>query len=178
MARTTQQRSLPGLGGDDFDDLAGRTDAKSNNASSPSNDPGPRVPVVTIASGDGPDDRQEACDRVPQPVDIKGWNVWAVDAHSLIFQVFHALPEMSSPRGEQVGAVYGFSRDMMYLIEEKKPDALICAFDLSGPTFRDTLYDQYKADRGEMPQELTPQIPERAPGHGHPRAHVRGIRGR
>jgi DNA polymerase-1 len=81
-----------------------------------------------------------------------------VDAHSLIFQVFHALPEMSSPRGEQVGAVYGFVRDMLYLIEEKKPDALICAFDLSGPTFRSGLYEAYKAERGEMPEELPPQI--------------------
>ena len=100
------------------------------------------------------------CDRQPQPVDIKGWNVYAVDAHSLIFQVFHALPEMSSPRGEQVGAVFGFVRDMLYLIEEKKPDALICAFDLSGPTFRDELFDEYKADRGEMPDELVGQIPK------------------
>ena len=59
-----------------------------------------------------------------KPVDIKGWNVYVVDAHSLIFQVFHALPEMTSPRGEQVGAVFGFVRDMLYLIEEKKPNAL------------------------------------------------------
>ena len=73
-------------------------------------------------------------------------------------QVFHALPEMSSPHGEQVGAVYGFVRDMLYLIEEKKPDALICAFYLSGPTFRSELYDLYKAERGEMPDELVPQI--------------------
>jgi DNA polymerase-1 len=100
----------------------------------------------------------EPCDRRPPPVDIKGWNVYAVDAHSLIFQVFHALPEMSSPRGEQVGAVYGFVRDMLYLIEEKKPDALICAFDLPGPTFRSGLFEAYKADRGEMPDELVPQI--------------------
>jgi DNA polymerase-1 len=103
-------------------------------------------------------DQAEACDRSPPPVDIKGWDVWIVDAHSLIFQVFHALPEMSSPRGEQVGAVYGFVRDMIYLIEEKKPDALICAFDLSGPTFRSGLFEAYKAERGEMPDELVPQI--------------------
>lgn len=107
-----------------------------------------------------PAEDDEACDRQPQPVDIQGWNVYVVDAHSLIFQVFHALPEMSSPRGEQVGAVFGFVRDMLYLIEEKKPDALICAFDLSGPTFRDQLYDKYKAERGEMPDELVGQIPK------------------
>jgi DNA polymerase-1 len=67
---------------------------------------------------------------------------------------------MSSPRGEQVGAVFGFVRDMLYLIEEKKPNALICAFDLPGPTFRDALYDAYKAERSEMPADLVPQIPK------------------
>ena len=90
----------------------------------------------------------------PASVDISAWKVYVVDAHSLIFQVFHAIPEMSSPRGEQVAAVFGFVRDMLYLIEEKKPNALICAFDLAGPTFRDELFDAYKADRGEMPDEL------------------------
>jgi DNA polymerase-1 len=49
---------------------------------------------------------------------------------------------------------------MLYLIEEKKPDALICAFDLSGPTFRNEMFDRYKADRGEMPDELVGQIPK------------------
>lgn len=88
------------------------------------------------------------------------WNVYVVDAHSLIFQVFHALPEMTSPRGEHVGAVYGFVRDMLQLIEQRQPDALICAFDRPGPTFRNALYDAYKADRGEMPEELVGQIPK------------------
>ena len=67
-----------------------------------------------------------------------------VDAHSLIHQVFHALPEMTSPQGEPVGAVFGFTRDLLYLLEEKKPDYLFCAFDLPGKTFRHEMYDQYK----------------------------------
>jgi DNA polymerase-1 len=143
-ASRSKQRALPGLEGDE----------------SPLK-PEPAAPKSAARQLDTPPATarvEETCDRTPQPVDIKGWNVWAVDAHSLIFQVFHALPEMSSPRGEQVGAVYGFVRDMLYLLEEKKPDALVCAFDLSGPTFRSTLYDAYKAERGEMPDELPPQI--------------------
>ena len=91
---------------------------------------------------------------------IKGWTIYAVDAHSLIFQVFHALPEMTSPQGEPVGAIYGFVRDMLQLIETRKPDALVCAFDLPGPTFRHDLYDGYKADRGSMPEDLVSQIPK------------------
>lgn len=92
--------------------------------------------------------------------DISGWTICAVDAFSLIFQVFHAMPEMTSPAGEPVNAVYGFVRDMLQLIETRRPDAVLCAFDLPGPTFRDDLFPEYKADRGEMPEELASQIPK------------------
>src|SRR5262245_6652984 len=70
-----------------------------------------------------------------EQLSIAGWNVYVVDAHSLIFQVFHALPDMTSPRGEHVNAVYGFVRDILQIIEQKQPDALICALDPPGPTF-------------------------------------------
>ncbi len=95
-----------------------------------------------------------------EPTDIRDWNICAVDSHSLIFQVFHALPEMTSPSGEPVGAVYGFVRDMLQLLETRRPDGLVCAFDLPGPTFRHDLFDAYKADRGEMPEALRSQIPK------------------
>ncbi|MFA8017812.1 DNA polymerase I [Bremerella cremea] len=114
------------------------------------------------------DDAQEISEKSPtppvvaQPVgdpeDLTGKEVWVVDSHSLIFQVFHAIPPMTGPAGQPVAAVYGFARDMVFLLEKKKPDYLICAFDLSGPTFRNELYDQYKANRDEMPQELPSQI--------------------
>lgn len=95
-------------------------------------------------------------------VDIRDWTVYAIDSHSLIFQVFHAMygSELTNPRGEPVSAVYGFTRDLLQIIERKKPTALVCAFDMSGPTFRHELYDAYKADRGEMPEELRSQIPK------------------
>lgn len=82
-----------------------------------------------------------------------------VDAHSLIYQVFHVLPEMSSPKGEPVNAVYGFTRDMLFLLEDKQPEYLLAAFDAPGPTFRHELYEKYKETREEMPDELRPQIP-------------------
>jgi DNA polymerase-1 len=86
-------------------------------------------------------------------------SVYVVDAFSLLFQVFHALPEMSSPTGQPVGAIYGFVRDMLELQENKHPDYLFCAFDAPGKTFRDERYPEYKANREEMPAELQPQIP-------------------
>ena len=65
--------------------------------------------------------------------------IYLVDAHSLIFQVFHAIPPMTSPTGMPTNAVFGFVRDLLYL-RKRKPDYLVCAFDLPQPTFRSELY--------------------------------------
>ena len=93
------------------------------------------------------------------PTSIEGRTIYVIDSHSLIFQVFHAIGEMTSPQGEPVNAIFGFTRDLLFLLREKKPDFLICAFDRPGPTFRHEIYSQYKADRGEMPEELAVQFP-------------------
>jgi DNA polymerase-1 len=85
--------------------------------------------------------------------------VYVVDAHSLIYQVFHALPEMMSPTGQPVGAVHGFTRDILDILENKQPDYLFCAFDHHGDTFRHSIYDRYKIQRQAMPEDLRPQIP-------------------
>ena len=86
--------------------------------------------------------------------------VYVIDANSLIFQVFHAIPEMTSPAGEPVNAVYGFTRDLLFLLEKKQPTYLFCAFDLPGRTFRHQVYEDYKVHRAEMPDELVPQLPK------------------
>jgi DNA polymerase-1 len=57
-----------------------------------------------------------------------------------------------------VGAVFGFTRDLLFLLENKKPDFLFCAVDLPGKTFRHAMFEQYKANRKEMPEDLAPQI--------------------
>ncbi len=85
---------------------------------------------------------------------------YLIDAHSLIFQVFHAIPQMSSPVGLPTNAVFGFARDLITLRSDRRPDYLVCAFDASGPTFRDDLFTEYKAKRAPMPDDLQPQIPE------------------
>lgn len=81
-----------------------------------------------------------------------------VDSHSLIYQVFHALPAMTSPQGVEVGAVHGFLRDVANLLQQWKPNYLVCAFDESDITFRNEMFDQYKAHREEMPEALRGQI--------------------
>ncbi|MEM8864430.1 MAG: DNA polymerase I [Planctomycetota bacterium] len=108
---------------------------------------------------------QRAPTATPEQTDAKsgpqaGSTVYVIDSHSLIFQVFHAIPEMTSPRGEPVNAVYGFTRDLLYLIQEKRPDSLFAAFDAGSETFRHDFYPEYKGDRGEMPEALRSQIPK------------------
>src|ERR1022692_3692460 len=86
-------------------------------------------------------------------------SLYLVDAFALIFQVFHALPEMTSRSGLPTNAVFGFTKDMLYLRNQRKPTYLVCCFDEPGKTFRDHLYADYKANRGPMPDDLQLQIP-------------------
>ncbi|MGC3972065.1 MAG: 5'-3' exonuclease H3TH domain-containing protein [Pirellulales bacterium] len=132
-----------------------------------SDDPGSVLPQVLMdaAEMNGAGDAEtrapgeEPTSDSADPPDMTGKTVWVIDANSLIFQVFHAIPEMTSPKGQPVNAVFGFTRDLIYLLEVKKPDYLVCAFDLSEPTFRHQQYEGYKATRSECPVELIPQFP-------------------
>src|SRR5438552_2067637 len=85
-------------------------------------------------------------------------SVFLVDAHSLIFQVFHAIAPMTSPSGLPTNALFGFVRDMLYL-RGQQPAYLICAFDLGEPTFRSAIYPDYKAHRQAPPDDLLLQMP-------------------
>src|ERR1700675_3096951 len=86
-------------------------------------------------------------------------SLYLIDAFSLIFQVFHALPEMSSPSGLPTNALFGFTKDILHIRNERQPTYLVCAFDVREKTFRDEIYPQYKAHRAPMPDDLQLQIP-------------------
>ena len=85
--------------------------------------------------------------------------VYVIDSFALIYQVFYAMPNFSGPNGQPVGAVHGFIRDMADLLEHRQPNYIFCAFDSPGDTFRHEMYDQYKATRDPMPDDLRSQIP-------------------
>src|SRR5579863_1483344 len=85
--------------------------------------------------------------------------LYIIDTFSLMFQVFHAIPEMTSPQGQPTNAVFGFARDIQTIRSQKQPTHLICALDSSGPAVRNDMFAQYKANRSEMPDDLAPQIP-------------------
>src|SRR5207245_2544642 len=90
---------------------------------------------------------------------IAAERLYLVDAHALLFQVFHAIPEMSSPAGLPTNALFGFTRDMLFLRKDRRPGYLVVIFDPPGKTFRDAIYPAYKAQRGPMPDSLGTQIP-------------------
>lgn len=84
--------------------------------------------------------------------------LYVLDAYSLIFQVFHAIPSMTGPTGQPTNAVFGVFRDLLNLRKSRKPDYLAAAFDGAGPVFREKIYADYKANRSEMPADLVPQV--------------------
>lgn len=81
-----------------------------------------------------------------------------IDGHSLAYRAFHALPaDLQSPSGELTNASYGFMLMLLTVLEEEKPNYIIVCFD-KGPSFRVDVYDEYKAHREKMPDEMRGQM--------------------
>ena len=80
-----------------------------------------------------------------------------IDGSSYLFRAFHALPPLTNADGEPTGALFGVVNMLRATIKEQ-PDYAAFVVDASGPTFRDALYPQYKANRPPMPDELRAQV--------------------
>jgi DNA polymerase-1 len=85
--------------------------------------------------------------------------IYIIDGSSYIYRAYHAIAPLSNSKGEPTHAVLGFINMVKRLIREKNPGYLVIAFDSRGPVFRHRLYDQYKANRPAMPEDLSVQIP-------------------
>ncbi|MEK7089862.1 MAG: DNA polymerase, partial [Patescibacteria group bacterium] len=81
-----------------------------------------------------------------------------IDAHALIHRSFHAIPPLTTPNGEPIGAIYGLTRALMKTMREHEPDYVAAAFDRPEPTFRKEMFDGYKAQRPKAPDELVSQL--------------------
>jgi DNA polymerase I len=82
-----------------------------------------------------------------------------VDGNGLAYRAFYALPPLKTSNGDPVNAVYGFTNMLLKIIEKEKPDFVAVAFDKSRPTCRLEQFDEYKAHRQKMPDELKQQFP-------------------
>ncbi len=81
-----------------------------------------------------------------------------IDGNSIFYRSFYALPLLSNSNGEYSNAVYGFAIQILNIINNIKPKYMVVAFDVSKHTFRNDLFDGYKATRKPMPDELRSQI--------------------
>ena len=80
-----------------------------------------------------------------------------IDGSSYLYRAFHALPPLSNAQGEPTGALFGVV-NMLRSTLKARPEYLAFVSDAPGPTFRDELYDQYKANRPPMPDDLRAQV--------------------
>ncbi|MFB3880030.1 MAG: DNA polymerase I [Armatimonadota bacterium] len=81
-----------------------------------------------------------------------------VDGNSLLYRAFFALPPLTNPQGEATNAAYGFTTMLLKVLDEQRPEMVAVAFDLPGPTFRHEMFEEYKATRRAMPDELSSQF--------------------
>jgi len=81
-----------------------------------------------------------------------------IDGSGFIFRAFHALPPMTRPDGTPVNAVFGFTNMLARMLKDHVGTHFAVIFDAGRLTFRNRLYDQYKAHRPEPPEELRPQF--------------------
>lgn len=81
-----------------------------------------------------------------------------LDTHALIHRAYHAIPKFKSKNGEPTGALYGLSTMVLRAIKDFKPDYIVAAYDLPGPTFRHAVYEEYKGKRHEIDEELIHQL--------------------
>ncbi len=81
-----------------------------------------------------------------------------VDGSSFLFRAYHAIPMLTSPKGKPTNAIHGVTNMLRKLIADYHSDYVTVVFDAPGKTFRNDLYEQYKANRPSMPEDLRVQI--------------------
>ncbi|MBU0462105.1 MAG: DNA polymerase I, partial [Proteobacteria bacterium] len=86
--------------------------------------------------------------------------IFLIDGSAFLYRAFHAIRSLSTSKGHPTNATFGFTRILLKLLKDNSPEYAVVLFDVKGPTFRHKLYDQYKANRPPMPEELAAQIPD------------------
>ena len=85
--------------------------------------------------------------------------LYLIDGSAYIYRAYHAIRGLTNSKGFPTNAVFGFTKILLKLMEDRSPEYVALCFDAKGPTFRHKLYDRYKANRPPMPEELVAQLP-------------------
>ena len=86
-------------------------------------------------------------------------SIYVVDVSSMFFRAYYAIRPLTSSRGIPVNAVYGFISMIIKLMKDKNCDHMVFCYDRKEPSFRKDLYNDYKANRSTMPDDLQVQMP-------------------
>jgi len=89
---------------------------------------------------------------------MKKEKLFLIDGNSYCYRAFYAIKELRNSKGRPTNAVYGFILMLKKLLEKEKPAYIAVAFDLKGPTFRHKQFEDYKAHRKPMPDDLVSQM--------------------
>lgn len=81
-----------------------------------------------------------------------------IDGNAILHRAYHALPPLTTKRGEPINAVYGFISMLLRIIQDLKPTHIAVAFDRKEPTFRHVVFEKYQVQRPEMDKELSGQF--------------------
>jgi len=85
--------------------------------------------------------------------------IYLIDGTAYIYRAYHAIRALSNSRGLPTNAIFGFTRMLMKLMEDRSPEYVAMFFDAKGPTFRHEMYKDYKANRPPMPEDMVIQLP-------------------
>ena len=87
--------------------------------------------------------------------------IFLIDGTAMAYRAFFAFIKnpLVNSRGLQTGAIFGYTQSLISILDQEKPDYIAVAFDSKEPTFRHKLYDEYKATREKMPDEMADQLP-------------------
>ena len=96
--------------------------------------------------------------RRSNPMDTQK-QLYLIDGSAYLYRAYHAIRSLSNATGFPTNAIFGFTRMLLKLMEERTPPYVGMFFDAKGPTFRHAVYADYKANRPPMPDDLAMQIP-------------------
>ena len=88
----------------------------------------------------------------------KTQTIYLIDGTAQVYRAFYAVQSLSTSKGFPTNAIFGFIRMLTKLIQDESPEYLGVSFDLSGPTFRHEMFEDYKAHRPKTPDELIQQL--------------------